>query len=194
MNQDLLDYISGIEGLDKNEARAIAENIHVETFPKGTVLLREGEVSSNCYSILKGCIRQYHLADGEEKTTAFFTEGQAVASFTSLSQQIPSSHYLICSETTTAMVGNPEKDEAMYKQFPKLVEITRGMMEQSLGENQEAFARFIASSPEERYTNLLKTRPDLFNRVPQHQIASYLGMKPESLSRIRKRVASKVKS
>jgi DNA-binding MarR family transcriptional regulator len=52
----------------------------------------------------------------------------------------------------------------------------------------ETFAEFKMSSPEERYLNLLKTRPDLIQRVPQHQIASYLGIKPESLSRIRKRI------
>jgi hypothetical protein len=62
-------------------------------------------------------------------------------------------------------------------------------MEDDFGEQQEALAKFITSSPEARYKNLLETRPDLIQRVPQYHLASYLGVKPESLSRIRKRIA-----
>ena len=79
----------------------------------------------------------------------------------------------------------------MYKRFPKLEAIAGTMMELNSGMAQEELASFITSSPEERYMNLLENRSDLLNRVPQHQIASYLGMKPESLSRIRKRIVSK---
>ena len=77
----------------------------------------------------------------------------------------------------------------MYETFPKLEIITRMMMEQDLGKSQDAMANFITSSPEERYLNLQKTRPDLLQRVPQHQLASFLGVTPESLSRIRNRMA-----
>lgn len=79
----------------------------------------------------------------------------------------------------------------MYTRFPKLLEITRNIMEQDFGKTQEAFSRFISASPEERYLQLMESRPELFQRVPQHQIASYLGMTAESLSRIRKRTAKK---
>jgi hypothetical protein len=57
-----------------------------------------------------------------------------------------------------------------------------------MGDQQEAFAKFISSTPEDRYRTLLQDRPVLLNRVPQYQLASYLGMKPETLSRIRKRI------
>ena len=64
-------------------------------------------------------------------------------------------------------------------------------MENDFGKQQEALDKFITSSPEERYKNLLETRPDLLQRVPQYHLASYLGVKPESLSRIRKRLTKK---
>lgn len=191
MNEALVKYLSKLESLSEQEVKDIAANIIVQTFKKGTVLLNEGEIASKCYFILQGCVRQYHLTDGEEKTTAFFTEEQAVVSFSSYSQQIPATHYWSCEEDTTAIVGYLDKEQEMYQKFPKLVEITRAMMEQDFGKTQEAFATFIASSPEERYHLLLKNRPDLLQRVPQHQIASYLGVKPESLSRIRKRISLK---
>ncbi|MNC80460.1 hypothetical protein D3C75_1332500 [compost metagenome] len=66
--------------------------------------------------------------------------------------------------------------------------MTRRMIEESFGQVQEEFAAFIASSPEDRLKKLLHSRPGLISRVPQHQLASYLGMTPESLSRIKKRI------
>ena len=140
--------------------------------------------------MLQGCVRQYYLIDGEEKTTAFFTERQAVAA-TNFIDQTPSKYYLACVEDAKVIVGKIHQDEEMYKQFPKLVTITRVMIEQDFNNTREDFASFITSSPEKRYLDLLDTRPDLLNRVPQHQIASYLGITPESLSRIRKRIISK---
>jgi len=191
MNEILLKYLGKFGSLTNQEVKDIADNLIVQTFKKGTILLHEGEIATKCYFILKGCIRQYHLTDGEEKTTAFFTEEQAVVSFSSASQQIPATHYWACVEDTVAMVGYLDREQEMYKKFPKLALITRELMEQDFGKTQESFATFIASSPEERYELLLKNRPDLLQRAPQHQIASYLGIKPESLSRIRKRISLK---
>ena len=191
MNEALLKYMAQFDSLSKQEKQDITENLIVNTFKKGTTLLHEGEIATKCYFILQGCIRQYHLTDGEEKTTAFFTEEQAVVSFSSYSQQIPSTHYWVCEEDTMAIVGHLDQEQEMYEKFPKLNAITRELMEKDYGKTQEAFATFIASSPEERYLLLLKKRPDLLHRVPQHQIASYLGVKPESLSRIRKRISLK---
>lgn len=89
------------------------------------------------------------------------------------------------------LIGEPDKFEELIKEFPKLEQITRAMMEQDFGETQDSFSKFITSTPEERYLNFLKERPGLIQRIPQHQLASYLGITPESLSRIRKRVLKK---
>lgn len=191
MDKELRAFLATFPSLSDDEKEGIAANLSVRVFPKGTFLLREGEVATKCYFVLKGCVRQYYLLDGEEKTTAFFTEEQAVVSFTSYAQQKPSTHYVVCVEDTTTIVGYMEGEREMYEKFPKLETITRAMMEQDYGKSQEDFAAFMTSSPEERYRSLLETRPELFRRVPQHQIASYLGVTPESLSRIRKRLAGK---
>ena len=114
-----------------------------------------------------------------------------MASFTSYINQIPAKHYLVCAEDCSLTVGSKEKELQMIEKFPKLEPIIRSEMEKNAGIAQEEMATFISSSPEERYLNLIKNRPKLLNRVPQHQIASFLGMKPESLSRLRKRIVSK---
>ena len=79
----------------------------------------------------------------------------------------------------------------MYKRFPRFQKMCRIQPEKALHESQEKFALYMASTPQERYLHLMDTRPDLINRVPQYQLASFLGVKPESLSRIRKRLSVK---
>ena len=86
---------------------------------------------------------------------------------------------------------NAEKETELYKRFPRFGEVCRVEMEKILGASQEKLTDFKKSTPKSRYLNLLKERPDLLNRVPQYQLASYLGIKPETLSRIRNRIATK---
>lgn len=190
MENEFTKYLADLPMFSEEEKQFLAENITVVSFKKGDLLVREGEVATRCYFVLKGCVRQYKLIDGEEKTTAFFLEQQAVVSYTSYVQKIPSNHYCVCVEDCELIVGTPDTEQEMYRKFPKLEAFTRAFMSEDFGKTQEAYSTFITSSPEERYRNLLKTQPELFQRVPQHQIASYLGMTPESMSRIRKRIVS----
>ena len=76
----------------------------------------------------------------------------------------------------------------MYNKYDQLESMIRKMIEEKFGQVQDEYAAFIASTPEERFKSLLLNRPHLIDRVPQHQLASYLGITPESLSRIKKRV------
>ncbi len=191
MESELLQFVSKFEALTEADRQALVAHIVVQRFKKGTILLHEGQVSTQCFFVLKGCIRQYTVADGEEKSIAFFTEEQAAVSFTSYTQQVPCNHYFACVEDCVVIVGDPQTEAEMREQIPVLADITRGIMEQDFGKTQMDFAAFITSSPEERYRYLLHTRPALLQRVPQHQIASYLGVTPESLSRIRKRIAQR---
>lgn len=179
--------LSCLSELDE-ETQAIKEYIQIKTFKKGTYLVREGQVANKCFFVLKGCVRQYYLRDGEEKTTFFYTENQSIFSIQGSTRTRPSNHYLCCVEDTILTVLTLENEKEMYDRFPKLESMSRVSIREELANYQEMLATYITTSPEERYTNLLKHRPDLLNRVPQYQLASYLGVKPESLSRIRKRI------
>ncbi len=177
--------------LTEEEQKAIKELNAQRDIKKGTVLLKEGEISNNNFYVISGCVRQYYLVDGVEKTTEFYTENQSIFSTVNLSLQSPSKYFLECVEDSVLTITSAHQQRDIYKRFPRFEALCRVTTEQEFAEYQERAAKFMISSPEERYLNLLDTRPDLFNRVPQYQLASYLGIKPESLSRIRKRIAKK---
>ena len=137
---------------------------------------------------MQGCVRQYSLIDGEEKTTNFFTEGQWIISMTGMTQHAAASYYLVCVEDCELVAGNEQVAQELFKKFPRFETISRVVMEAAFAEQHRLMMSYLTDSPEQRYLKLLDSRPDIFQRVPQYQLASYIGVKPESLSRIRKRI------
>lgn len=188
MHNKLLKYFTKIMPLTEQEAGDIAATMSIKEYKKGTILLREGQISAEAYFVLDGCVRQYVLVEGEEKTNNFFTEEQWVISLNSFSNDVPSNHFLECSTDSILVVGTRKKEEDLYKKHAKFETISRKIMEKIFAEQQEIMSSYQTDSPEQRYLKLIKKRPELFQLIPQFQIASYIGVKPESLSRIRKRV------
>ncbi|MCI5081502.1 MAG: Crp/Fnr family transcriptional regulator [Saprospiraceae bacterium] len=177
--------------LNEDEIAAIDRLVPIRQHAAGDILLREGAVARESYFLLSGCIRSYYLVDGIEKTTAFYTESEPVASHKSYMTQTPANHFLACVEDCTVVVMEYHAEQELYRDFPRLESVCRMSMEEEFGKQQEQMANFIMSSAEDRYLELLEKRGDLVHRVPQYQLASYLGIKPESLSRIRKRIAQR---
>ncbi len=190
MENTLVEMMANFLELTDEEKQGIIEAFPIKTFAKEAILLKEGQISKDAFVVIKGCIRKYHLQDGEEITTNFYTELQSAANLESMANQKPSKCFLICSEATTVAVMNSAKENALYKRFPRFAEVCRAEMEKMLGASQEEMSSFINSTPKERYLNLMENRPDLIQRVPQYQLASYLGIKPETLSRVRKRLSA----
>lgn len=190
LQQVLVDYVTQIAPVSDAEFDMIFELVKIRQHKKGKILLREGQQGNVCYFVLQGCVRQFYLLEGEERTTNFFTEGQPVTS-TFAFEQKPSKFFLVCNEDCILIEGRPEDEQMFFEKMPRMETLNRVGVEMELQKNQEAFADFMLSSPEARYLNLLQTRPDLLDRVPQYQLASYLGITPESLSRIRRRVMAK---
>ncbi|MCB0734514.1 MAG: Crp/Fnr family transcriptional regulator [Flavobacteriales bacterium] len=190
MENKFVNYFSRISPLTKEEAEGIARSMQTKTFQKGDYLLKEGQFAASTYFVLEGCIREFVLTDGEEKTTNFFTEEQWAISLNSFTPQNASSHNWVCVEDTTVVVGDEQQAQALFQQFPRFETISRTIMEAAFAEQREALASYYTDSPEQRYLKLLQSRPNLFQRIPQYHLASYIGVKPESLSRIRKRIAT----
>jgi CRP-like cAMP-binding protein len=190
MVNEFVKFLSKNLSLSDELIKVIVENIVVKNFKKGTLLLKEGDIANECFLILKGCIRSYMIKDGEEKTIEFYTEEQSVSPPT-YGKPIPSELYLECIEDTTATISTVEQEIEMMGKYPELEYLCRIATEELVANIQSSFAGYKTASAEERYLKLQKERPELIQRVPQYQLASYLGIQPESLSRIRKRITKK---
>lgn len=193
MQDKLFKFISKYITLTEDEKNAILSLDLFHSVKKGTILLNEGQKSRDSYFVLSGCIRTYYIIDGEEKTTAFYTEMEALTP-PSVVNNTPSSYYISCVEDTLLTIGSADLEMEINSKFPKFEIMCRKFSEELLAKERIDFDMFKTSSPEQRYLNLLQTQPSLLQRVPQHQLASYLGIKPQSLSRLRARIIEKLKA
>ena len=191
MKEQLLDqFLNNISFLNQEEKTEISKKLRVDTFSKGTIIQQEEKIPNQCFFVLAGCIRQFKLIDGIEKTIEFFTSKNAAISSESYINQTPSSFSLKCVEESIVIVGTPEQDQKIIEEFPVLVKAINKIIEKEWMNAQSKLSDFKHSTAKERYLDLLQNRPDLLGKVPSHHIASYLGITPESLSRIKKRIAS----
>jgi CRP-like cAMP-binding protein len=192
MQDILFDFISKYIYLTEDEKNVLLSLDLIHSVKKGTILLKEGQKSKESYFVLKGCIRTYYVLDSEEKTTAFYTEMEALTPPCVVSQTL-SEYYISCIEDSMLLISNSDMGEEVNSKFPKFDIMCRKFSEELLAKERIDFDAFKTSSPEQRYLNLVQKRPDLIQRVPQHQLASYLGIKPQSLSRLRARIIEKDK-
>ena len=178
--------ISQFPILTKEEVALIVDKTVVKSFKKGEILLREGQIPKNCYMVIEGCVREYLIKDGEEKSISFYTESETFNPQHKTCE--PSKFYWECAEDCILTISNESYEVELQDILPRLEMVFRQIAIDKINLAKAEWSEFISSSPEERYLNLQKTKPSLFDRVPHHQIASYLGIKPQSLSRIRKRI------
>lgn len=192
MQNLLFDFLAKYITLTEEEKNVLLSLDLFRSVKKGDILLHAGQMSNEGYFVLQGCIRTYYIIDGEEKTTAFYTEMEPLNP-TCIVSKTPSEYYVSCVEDTILLVSNTDMVEETNRKFPRFDTLCRILSEELLAKQQIDFDAFKTSSPEQRYQNLLAKRPDLLQRVPQHQLASYLGIKPQSLSRLRARIIQKNK-
>lgn len=156
--------------------------------PRKFKLVSLGEVATELYFINKGLIRLYYTKDIEEITGFIFKEQLFASSLDSFLRKTPSIQTLESLEDCELLVTTYDKLEELYQTVPKMNILTRKVAEQRFINGQQILSSFILDSPEERYIKFENQHKDLLQRVPLNIIASYLGITPVSLSRIRKRM------
>ena len=151
-------------------------------------LAEEGKIAREIYFINKGLIRLYYTKDGQEITGFIFQEGLFASSYDSFLREVPGIQTLEAIEDCELLVINKRTLDKLYDELPKMHILVRKVAEQRFINAQAILSSFILDSPEERYRKFESEHGDLLLRVPHHIVASYLGITPVSLSRIRKRL------
>ncbi|MDD3638085.1 MAG: Crp/Fnr family transcriptional regulator [Bacteroidales bacterium] len=156
--------------------------------PARTTLLAEGEISRTMYFVEKGCLRTWVNNDGKEITTRFFFEGDSVSSIESFMTNQASLYSIESLEPCTLLTLSQERFKNAIANSAELKMDFETHLFNRLLQAQKHFYSFLKNNPQQRYEDLLEKYPHIIHRVPQHYIASYLGITSVSLSRIRKRL------
>lgn len=164
-----------------------AINAQIRHFAAGTVLLQAGDVATALYLVNRGCLRMLYNDGEHDITLQFFTEDQAVSSFASFYNQVPSAFSLVCVEDVELLELRRTQVMQMIEQRPEVLRLAMDALSKRLGEYTLLLAR-AKTTPEERYQQLVLTSPAIEQRLTQTMLASYLGISPVSLSRMRKRL------
>jgi len=162
--------------------------------PAKTVLIEEGEVSKKLFIIEKGCIRVWFNNNGKDLTSQFFFENQSVASIESFIKKFPSPVVVETIEPSVLWwIHKKDVDTILeeIKEIPELRDRLINMLFQRTFDYMKHFFSFIKDSPAQRYLSLIEEKPQIIQRVPQHYIASYLGVSTVHLSRIKSKLAHK---
>ena len=157
---------------------------------KGEHLLEAGNICKNVTFIQTGLVRYYSSNDGEEQVTYFNKEGEFVCDYLSFLPQVPSRINIQALEDTTVYIISHTDIQRLYKQVEHGERFGRLAIEEVFINVITQVGTLYNDSPEVRYQQFMQRFPDIGQRIPQYYIASYVGVKPQSLSRIRKRIAA----
>ena len=155
---------------------------------KGEILIAPGQLVRHFYYVAKGCIYYYKLEDGEQKVLEFYTDDVFFTDLPAYVKETPSNYYLRVAEESIVFAVKKSDAERSFDKSHQLERFGRLSMQEAFIKSFNRIERLNSRSNEERYLRLLQKRPDLFQRVPQYLIASYLGLTPVGLSKLRKRL------
>lgn len=148
MENDITDYLRKYVPISE-ELEEVLKNLQmVREFPKGALLLKEGELCNACYFIVKGLVRSYYRDEEQEEVTTDFFMEESVVSPSCYGTDTPSKNNYICQEDTIAFMGTPQMEEAMYARYPELANMSRIIGEKLMSRNQDSFDQFRMSTPE----------------------------------------------
>jgi CRP-like cAMP-binding protein len=159
------------------------------TVANKTVLLKEGETAKNIFFVKEGCLRMWMNHEGKEITCQFFFENEMVASIESFRHNMPSRLNIQAIEPAALFVLSKKNFDLVIKESPFIKDYLLELAFNRFSDYSKLYLSFLKNNPVERYKDLLANQPRIIQRVPQHFIASYLGITPVSLSRIRKKIS-----
>jgi CRP-like cAMP-binding protein len=163
-------------------------------YPPRTTLLREGKTAQNYYFVEQGCLRLWFDNNGKDTTVQFFFENDGVASLDSFKNSVPSAFTIETIEPSVIQILPKTVFNDMLKELDQNPDFLKALLEISFQRQRHYMNEFLSrirDTPLQRYINLIKDKPHIVKRIPQHYIASYLGITSVHLSRIKNKLARK---
>jgi CRP-like cAMP-binding protein len=188
MNKGFLDFLSGFQSLSEQDVELLLSICSEAKYTKGEYFVREGSVCNKLGFLINGIARVYHIANDKEYTSYFNSphRNRLVSSFESFLTQKPSKESIHFLEDSSLILIGREDFYGLYEKSAAFQEMGRKLAEYNYILAMARIYSLQHDTAQMRYEKLLHIYPDLVNMVPHHYIASYLGITPESLSRIRK--------
>jgi CRP-like cAMP-binding protein len=186
MFQNINAYVLKLVNLSAGELEHFNSILQYKVIPKKTMLLQAGNICNFEAYVIKGCIREYYIdSHGAELTLQFAVEDWWVSDLTSFEDQKASNTYIETLEDCELLMLSRQSKEQLLAEIPKLERMFRLMIQRHLSVVQSRLFKTVTQSGIEKYLEFIKRYPSIPQRVPQHYIASYLGMSPEFLSKLR---------
>ncbi|MGL6068220.1 MAG: Crp/Fnr family transcriptional regulator [Sediminibacterium sp.] len=181
-------YFRLMPHLTEAEWQALEERLTIKIYIKGDHIVKQGEVCNQVYFINSGFLRFYKIIDGKEISTGFMGANQYVSSYDSFLTRKPAFENLQALEDAELHCLSYDDMQFLYKQYPVYQMFGRVIAEQLFIWVNERTNALLLLSPEQRYENMINNQSEVLQRVPQYMLASYIGVTPEHLSRIRKKM------
>ncbi|MEK6478808.1 Crp/Fnr family transcriptional regulator [Catalinimonas sp. 4WD22] len=186
MGEELQTYLQQLVPHDEASWLAMQSILKPKKLARHEHFLVQGQVCRQLGFITRGYVRLYYLLGDEEVTKDFNFENEFCGSYASFISAQPALFNVIAMEPVSLYTFSREKLMSLYEQYPCWQKLGRISMEKMFVRKELREASFLLDSPEERYQKLVKDAPHFVQRIPLKYLASYLGMAPETLSRIRK--------
>lgn len=192
--EPLFDFFDRMIPLNKEEKELVTAKFYPRLFRRRQYVLQEGNVCTHFYFVVRGCLRMYKIDDqGSTHVLQFAAENNWINDLGSFHGVKPSTLNIDALEDTVVLQIKHEDLISLYLQAPKFDRIFRVVIENGFIRLQERLLQNISSTAEDRYQSFLEIYPHLVNRLSQVQIASFLGITPEFLSKLRNRKSKATK-
>ncbi len=191
MTQNLIQFIKQIVSFSNEEIQDIQHLFTEKTLKKGEFWIKEGEFNSDVLFVNKGMLRSYFMKEEVEKTFDLVIENQIVTATECYSSGLPSTDCIQAVEDSQLSIISKDNLEVLYSRSSKWERVGRIIFEAYTLEQEVRIRSFIAETAQERYERLAKEQPELIQRTPQIYLANFLGITPQSLSRLRRKIVNK---
>ncbi len=188
MYDKILAYYSNLTTLSHNDEKALISKLKVINLKKRESILKEDQICDYVYFINSGIVRFYQVVNGEEKTLEFFFADDYFSSYESFLTRKPGNLNIDTLTDTELLVLSYEDVQELYKLSASFTTFGRKISEMYFSKYIKKYTSLLVKSPKRRYLELHKNRPKVIQYIPSYMIASYLGIKPETLSRLKKEV------